>query len=445
MNCAGFAPQKATIKIDARQKFQTISGWEATAQAGENNSAAFEKYKDELFEKVVHDLGVNRLRLEIRSGAENPSDFFSEWQAGRIKERDYDARRHEVINDNDDPFVINEKGFQFSELDSKIEKVILPVKRLLAKRGEDLYLNLNFVDFGKNRGASNMRHNDNAEEYAELMLAAFQHINNKYDFTPDAIDVVLEPDNKTGWTGKQIGKAIVATAKRLNAAGFKPEFITPGTTNAANAPVFIDEIAGVQGAMERISEFSYHRYCCASQVVLRRITDRADKYGKRTAMLEKIGADYETLHEDLKIGKNSAWQQYTLAFPNQPDNGAQYFLIDDKSAENTVIRPGKRTGFLRQYFRYIRAGAQRVGAESSNQSFDPLAFINKNGDYVLVIKSAAAGTFQIENLPAGTYGVSYATGDKTNESGPDVNIEKNEPLETSIPAAGVLTVYRKNH
>jgi hypothetical protein len=443
-DCGESAPQQAVIKINPQQKFQTMTGWEATAQAGESYSKAFDKYKEKLFDAAVNDLGINRLRLEIRSGAENPSDFFSAFAAGRISEKEWRARYYEVVNDNDDPFVFNETGFQFSELDSTVENVVLPMKKRLAARGEKLFVNLNYVDFADGNKEANFRHKTDPEEYAEFILAAYRHLEKKYGFVPDAVTVILEPDNNTGWTGTDIGRAIAATAKRLQANNFKPAFIAPSTTNAANAPVYIDEIAKIPGAIEFITEFSYHRYCCASPEILQRIAERAAKYDKKTAMLEWIGADYETLHEDLKTANNSAWQQYTLAFPNQPDNGAQYFRVDDKNIANPTVAIESRAAFLRQYFRYVRAGAQRVGAESSNPNFDALAFINSNGGYVLVVKTSAPGSIAVQNLPPAKYGVSYATAKQADVSAPDAAIKAGETLNAAIPSAGVLTVYSKN-
>lgn len=443
INCGAFTPQQADIKLNLQQKFQTITGWEATAQAGEFYSAAFENYKEKLFDEAVNDLGINRLRIEVKSGNENPVDYFQQLKTGQITEEQFNDKRYEAINDNDDPFVINPKGFQFSQLDSTIEQVVLPIKRLLAQRGETLYLNLNFVDFGKNRGDSNIRHDANPEEYAEFILASYQHLQNKYGFVPDAIEVILEPDTNTDWTATDIGLAIVATAKRLQAHKFKPAFIAPSTTNAANTPIFIDEIAKVPDAMQYIAEFSYHRYSGASEEVLREITNRATKYGKNTAMLEWIGADYNALHEDLKIGNNSAWQQFTLAFPNEPDNGAQYYQLNTTNTKNPIITIGSRTKFLRQYFRYIRTGAQRIGAESTNANLDPLAFINANGKYVLVVKSKVSGTVSVQGLPAGIYGISYTTSNQSDVTVQDVVILTGETLSANIPSLGVLTIYAK--
>ena len=47
-----------------------MSGWEVTAQAG-HESPAYPLYRDTLLALAANDLGVNRLRLEVRSGVEN--------------------------------------------------------------------------------------------------------------------------------------------------------------------------------------------------------------------------------------------------------------------------------------------------------------------------------------------------------------------------------------
>lgn len=441
--CWKTEPQEVSIKLNPQQKFQIISGWEATAQAAQYNSRAFDKYKEKLFDDAVNNLGINRLRIELKSGAENPTDYFSSFKAGQINEKELNQHRYESINDNDDPFVMNPNGFQFSQLDSNIENVVLPIKKLLENRNEKLYLNLNFVDFDKDRGVSSFRFKDNPEEYAELILAAYQHMQSKFGFVPDAVEVILEPDNNTGWTGTKIGQAIVATAKRLKENNFKPAFIAPSTTNADNAPIYIDEIAAVPNAMQFITEFSYHRYTGRDDKTIQKIADRAKKYNKQTSMLEWIKADYQTLHTDLKIGNNSAWQQYTLAFNNVPDNGAQYYLVDDKDINNPKVSLGSRTKFFRQYFYYIRSGAQRIGASSSNPGFDPLAFINANNKYVLVVKAESAGNFTIEGLPAGVYGITYTTESEANISAQDLTIKDKENLKANIPDKGVITIYSK--
>jgi hypothetical protein len=327
-------------------------------------------------------------------------------------------------------------------LDNSIDNIVLPLRSRLQARGESLWVNINYIDFG----SSTFEHKNNPAEYAEFVLATYQHMQSKYGFVPNSWEVILEPDNAgASWSATQVAQALKAAGDLLVANSFTPNFIGPSTVNAANAPVYIDQIAQTTGAMQYVSEFSYHRYCCATDTVLQNISSRAVQYGKRTAMLEWISADYNTIHQDLKQARNSSWQQYTLAGPLSwgPDNGDRYYLIDDSSTTNPIITMGSRTKFLRQYFKFIRTGAQRIEALSGNTSFDPLAFINTNGKYVVVVKTAAGGSFTIQGLAAGTYGIKYTTASQYNIDLPDVTLTPGQSLTTNIPAAGVITVYAR--
>ena len=158
-------------------------------------------------------------------------------------------------------------------------------------------------------------------------------------------------------------------------------------------------------------------------------------------MLEHIGSGYEDLHKDLKLANNSAWQQFTLAFPAS-DNGGHYYTIGG-SPGNPTVNIGSRTKFLRQYFKFIREGAVRIKADSTNNNFDPVAFINKNGKYVVVVKANSGGAFTVGGLPAGPYGITYTTGSQYNQSMPDVTITGSQAVNANIPSGGVITIYRR--
>jgi hypothetical protein len=52
-------------------------------------------------------------------------------------------------------------------------------------------------------------------------------------------------------------------------------------------------------------------------------------------------------------------------------------------------------------------------------------------------------TFSIHGLPAGQYGIKYATASQYNVDLPDVVLSSGEDLTTNIPAAGVITVFAR--
>ncbi|MFN0277198.1 MAG: dockerin type I domain-containing protein [Pyrinomonadaceae bacterium] len=436
-------PTGSNIALYPSIRYQTMRGWEAVGEAGQFYSPAWNNYKNALLDQTVNDLGLNRIRLEIKSGIENPVDYFTQWQSGQITENQYNAKRYEIINDNSSSGVVNPSGFQWASLDRTIEQVVNPLRQRLQARGETLWVNVNYVDFG----SSAFEHKNDPAEYAEFVLAAFQHMQSAYGFVPDSWEVILEPDNPAaGWSSSQTANAIKAAGDRLAASGFTPNFVAPATTSASNAPAYIDRIAATTGAMQYVSEFSYHRYDEPSDATVAEIADRAVLHNKRTGMLEWIGADYNTIHSDLKLGRNSSWQQFCLAGPTSwgPEgNGERYYVIDDTNVSSPVIIMATKTKFLRQYFKFIRAGAQRIEALTGNGNFDPLAFINTNGKYVVVVKASASGAFNVQGLPAGLYGIKYTTNSQYNIDLADVSISTGQVLSATMPASGVITVYAK--
>ena len=139
------------------------------------------------------------------------------------------------------------------------------------------------------------------------------------------------------------------------------------------------------------------------------------------------------------MGRNTAWQEGAIL---------GLYNVDTTNPTSPVVTISNRSKFIRQYTKFIRPGARRIGA-TGNSNFDPVAFINANGKYVVVVKASTGGSFSIQGLPASTYGIFYTTGDGVNVGQYDVNqpniaIGAGQALNTSIPAAGVLTVYGKS-
>jgi hypothetical protein len=431
-----------TITVDPAETYQTISGWEMVAFALEPGNPAFPNFKDTLFGMAVHDAGINRLRLEIRSGEENSSDTWSAYRAGTIDYQTWRSCRYATVNDNGDPDTINWSGFHFSQIDNTIERIVNPLRAILEADGDKLYVNVNYVAFTGQIKDGDYIHDDPAE-YAEFVLATYLHLEEKYGWVPDSWEVILEPDNVSQWNGTTVGRAIVAAAGRLKAAGFEPVFVAPSTTNMGNAVTYFDRMVEVPGAVEYLRELSYHSYGGVSLQNLRTIADRAKQYGIDTSMLEwwSGGNGYRTLHEDLKTGTNSAWQQGALA--GALGSEMALYTIDDSDPANPRILLGDATKFTRQYYRFVRPGAVRIKSVSKESVFDPLAFINKNGGYAVVVKCDAGGDFSIGGLAAGNYGVKYTTASRYDADLPDQTIGAGQAVLTGIPAAGVLTVYGK--
>jgi len=430
---------KAVITVDSSLSFQTITGWETTAQAGQLDPA-FPLFREELFDRAVNELGLNRVRLEVRSGAENGTDWSEAFRARRIDDKTWRCQRYATQNDNGDPSTIHWAGFQFSELDSAVEEVVIPLKQLVAANGERLLINVTYVAFTDQICGDGEYHHDSPEEYAEFVLAVHLHLRDKYGIVPDSWEVILEPDNTDYWRGRQIGLAMVKAAERLRSNGFGALFVSPSTAHMGRAVTYFDDLVQISGASELLGEFSYHRYGGVSNANLGSIAARSMEHAVNPAMLEHIGSDYEDLHDDLKLAGVSAWQQFALAF-RASDNGAQYFVIDADERGDPVVRMGSRTKFLRQYFRHVRRGARRMEATSQDSNLDPLAFVNTDGRFVVVIKARAGRRFTIGGLPPGSYGLSHTTGDEYGAEGVGQTINAGDVVTATMPGRGVLTVY----
>ena len=210
------------VRVDTRGAVPGDARLGAHTQSG-NESPAFASWQNPLLDQAVNDLGINRLRLEVQAGMENNVDYFAQWRAGTITYAQWKAQWFVPVNDNSNPNTINAAGFKWSHMDWFVTDVVLPMKQRLEARGERLYLNLNYVAFF-NGGAL---HNQSPAEYAELILAAFVHLRDQFGLTPDALEVILEPDANTLWNGVEVGRAIAATGAKLAADGVHPISLPP--------------------------------------------------------------------------------------------------------------------------------------------------------------------------------------------------------------------------
>src|SRR6478672_7680534 len=77
---AAFVPfQVATITVDPSTMLQTMRGWEANGHAAEH-LANFSTFVDGVM-TMAADVGINRVRVEVLSGEENPVDNWAIYTA----------------------------------------------------------------------------------------------------------------------------------------------------------------------------------------------------------------------------------------------------------------------------------------------------------------------------------------------------------------------------
>ncbi len=454
--CAGCGPRvdpgaPTRISLDASVRYQTIDGWAVYPRYWEEDKTAnrfdssFEPYLQTAADSLVNQVGINAVRLEISSGMENPVDRWASFHAGGMTYTEWAHHRYEKINDNADPYSANLSGFRFERLDYQYERIVLLIKQALAARGEQLYINVCYVDFNTaDIRQGPLSHADNPDEFAELVLVYFEHLRDKYGITPDAFEIVLEPENTERWRGAQIGRGLIAVSDRLAQKGFRPQFIAPSNTSTRGAIRYFDAMMRVPGVAGRFHTFAYHRYGESTSDV-EDIHERAQAHGLKTAMLEKVDAGIDALIEDLTVGHVSSWQQWALAGSTRiRDNGGYYLRIDPASpSDNPRITLARHTAQLAQVFLFVRRGAVRINATSDNPDKRPVAFVNPNGNWVVVVRAVTAGgPLRLEGLPAGRYGTRLVNDTRVSSDLPPITVADDGVLVMQIPEAGVTTLYR---
>jgi hypothetical protein len=445
-------PGAVQVSLNGSIKYQTIDGWAVYPRYWEDDKSAdrfdgsFERYLQPVSDLLVNQVGINAVRLEIWSGMENPTDRWAPFYQDTIGYTVWANRRYEKINDNADPSVTNLAGFRFEMFDYRFERMALPLKQALQARGEKLYITLCYVDFKWNADVvqGTLSHATNPAEYAEFVLVYFEHLKNKYGVTPDAFEIVLEPNNTERWRGPEIGRGLVAVRDRLARNGFTPQFIAPSNASTSGAISYFDAMIQIPGAAGALHTFAYHRYGESTGDVAA-IYSRAQARGLKTAMLEKVDAGLDVLLEDLMVGHVSSWQQWAIAGKVQNgDNGGYYLMVDPASSPTSpLITMGKHTDLLSQVFRFVRGGARRIEAISDNADKKAVAFINPDGGYVVVVRAKAGGSpLLLTGLPVGTYGVRFVGNNRVRTDLAPIVVSSNGALITQIPGPGAITVYR---
>jgi hypothetical protein len=328
--------------------------------------------------------------------------------------------------------------FQFAELDFRVENEVLPIQQLVQNNGESLRLNLCYVDFAGGQQGS-LSHALNEAEYSELLTVAFDHLRSKYRLTPDTLELILEPDNSRDWRGAQIGKALVAVKQRLHTAGYDPELIVPSTAAAGSAVSYLAELATIPGASGVAKTLAYHRYPSGDLVA---ILAAAQSSGMRTAMLEHFTGGVEELVEDLSVANVSAWQKYAVAQSSATQDYA-YLTVDRRPVGSPGVSLNARAAPLLPYFKAVRRGAQRIEVTSDDPALKPLAFVNADGRYAVILKASSPTSVRVLGLPAATYELTSVGLSSTHADAGIAQVVGSSGTLSVQLAAGVTAVFAR--
>lgn len=424
--------QAAEVRVDAAKRFQTITGWEATLDlSGTPARPGWGAFREELLDRAVQEMGITRVRLEVRAGAETRSGEPARFIAGGMSYKEYKPGYYRPTNDNSDPNKIDWSGFDFSELDWHVEHSVLPLKRRLEARGQRLFVNLMYVAFRREP----YLHQQDPEEYAEFILAATLHLKNTWGITPDLWEAVLEPDNrrvKGPWSPQHLANAIAAASRRLKAAGFRPAFSAPSVANAGNALPYLQAILRTPEAASVMREVSYHRYGGGKPRIVQAIAKEAGRHGLNTAMLEwwNARANAQVLIEDLTIGNVSAWQGNALSGHFSPYKGGALRL-----------KPINRV--RRLIYANVPPGSVRIGAAAKGRGVMTVAFALPGGGQAVFVHAPRKTQVTLSGLKPGRALLSFEGEGKDRARSitqEPVTVGPNAKIPVTVPGTGLLAL-----
>lgn len=437
------AQGQVNIAVDTTLHFQTMEGWEVMGWVGQWGSPWLQTHFGEFQPGLISgaaNAGVTRARIEVYSGSENPVDHFQQFLDGVYDEDGFIAVAYDIVNDNADASATDTSHFHFTQLDHDMDHMLVPLKNAVESQGRAFATNLCYVDFG----TSAFEHWTDPNEYAEFLLATFQHLQRKYGFVPNTVEALLEPEN-AAWPGPaSLAAAIHAAGELLAAHGFRPEFIAPSCMDTFNAYVWGEAILDDPLAAAHVKELSYHKYSGAIDANLDLVRGAAQGHGVRSSMLEfwDNTNDQHALYRDLVHGGTSVWQNHIVGDDYVGATSPALFRVQHNDPLPATVIENDLTRYFRQYYLHIGQGARRTGAVVASPH-EATAYIGTRGELIVVVNAASAGTFQLQVPSAGVYHRWRSTASLNHASLADQTVGAGGNVTITMPAAGVFTIVQE--
>jgi hypothetical protein len=434
----------ATITLTPSTTFQTIQGWLGIANL--EGPSAFQR--TQALDMLVNDLGLTGLRLEAPAG--NEVDGVS-WEATPAEDLTTFAKTGAPA----DPTY---SDFDTSLTDQRVTEVVVPFQQLVDARQANafsLYTSQSLYNYGSS-GHIPTWMAGNPGEYAENLVSFDEYLKSKYGIVPNYMTILNEEDNQTHMTPVLNAAIIRAVGPLLQKAGLSTkvlagETVTP-TDVTPTAPTATNYVSSLTAQdWKYIAGISYHNYgdTPAEQAAA---YAEAQSQGVFASEDESTDGDALTMYNDLVSGSTSfSMPQYGMVGLNSPGVTSTGVLLN-AGVDGSSIQPGESYFDFRQVMDYVRPGAVRIGASSSNGNIETMAF-QDNGQVTTVLINELEGSYTpvaqtvtVTGLPNGAYGVSASIGASANGASgtPEelgVQTVTNGTLSVTDPANSVLTVY----
>lgn len=290
------------------------------------------------------------------------------------------------------------------------------------------------------------------EEFAESMAAVVKAFKDRCGIEITAIGLQNEPYFNEPYSsaiisGEELGKLIVIAGKRFEKEGlsnvsfFSPEQVFGNNWGAYSVDGYLNSLRANTEADAYVKYFAVHGYDGSG------ITSGFPDYSNWTALWEKISTepnakemwmsethvgytDWQSamqtagaIHGSLWAGNISLWTNWSF-----------------ETMQLTKNKPNSTFYASKNYFKYIKPGALRVNTNSAHKDLMPTAFVNENGQFVMVIINKGGVSLPTningQNLPQ-SFSV-YRTSEVENF----VNAGQYKPADAPIiiPASSIVTL-----
>jgi len=369
------ASHGAVLTVDGEQRFQTMAGFGASARVFDDphvtetfdpatERAAVvvpEAAQDEILDLLYTDLGLTRLRPNL------------------------DGPGIEPVNDNADPGATDPAKFNFAwkRLDAHVE-----FARRCVERGADTYF---FSPIQLEAWMTEAK----PAEYAEWALAVLRRARDLGLSMPYHA-IVNEPGyQRSGiWSGEYLRDVIKLLGPRLRAEGFETRFVITDDLNATEAYGRCQTILADEAARSYVGALAFHLYDePLDRVTL--MTKLGDTYGLPLWMTEWFQPDafvWADTMQTLIADHNVSAIDYLWGFFGQWDASGSQLVVLTYDAANlyTGYNLRKQYFIVGQFSRYVRPGAVRVEATSTDPAIRVSAFDDGTRPIVVALNTGAA-------------------------------------------------------
>jgi hypothetical protein len=382
MLLCGRSARGADVVVDRAQTFQTIAGWGhgGGVLGGTGGAASMlapalaDPVNYQYLDHLVDDLGLTGTRT---------------WEVG--------PRIDGTATDDGDCDVVDWNRFESDTLSLQEAGYLVHYQNRILAEG---YPSSFYSSPGYPTHASDLKPwvmNDPGERAQQIWASALYSKTN-YGLNINYAVIYNEPSIASAI----LADDIKALGPRLAAHGLTTlvqyaEAVAPQTDWSYITPELSDP-----DMWRYVGRISYHDYGTADPY-RSYLRDYGKAGGLTTAQTEMGNPTFDDLFSDLTLGGVTYWEvAYSASLTLGPNAGLTAF-----TPSSTYFR-------LRQLMHYVRPGAVRINAASSDPSLRVLAFLQgRNVTTVIENLSSSAQTVNLSGLPPGSYGLSQAQSSAT--------------------------------